>query len=74
MPINRNSLDNPRDTAVLFGPVSLQAVYTLLGEVHSRLHQHEEAERWYQAALQAEPGHIPAHLTYGSMLARNVSV
>ncbi|GFG31598.1 hypothetical protein Cfor_11746, partial [Coptotermes formosanus] len=50
-----------------------QAVYTLLGEVHSRLHQHEEAERWYQAALQAEPGHVPAHLTYGSMLARNKS-
>ncbi|KAJ4443175.1 hypothetical protein ANN_04825 [Periplaneta americana] len=48
-----------------------QAVYTLLGEAHSRLQQHEEAERWYQAALQAEPGHVPAHLTYGSMLARN---
>ncbi|XP_069690300.1 protein O-mannosyl-transferase Tmtc2 [Periplaneta americana] len=50
-----------------------QAVYTLLGEAHSRLQQHEEAERWYQAALQAEPGHVPAHLTYGSMLARNKS-
>jgi Tfp pilus assembly protein PilF len=52
----------------------LQAVYTLLGEAYSRLHQHEEAERWYQAALQAEPDHVRAHLTYGTMLARNVSL
>jgi hypothetical protein len=58
---------------VLIIVYTLQAVYTLLGEAHSRLHHHEEAERWYQAALQAEPGHVPAHLTYGSMLARNVS-
>ncbi|KAJ9582868.1 hypothetical protein L9F63_022788, partial [Diploptera punctata] len=57
--------------AILF--CGLQAVYTLLGEAHSRLQQHDQAERWYQAALQAEPGHVPAHLTYGTMLARNVS-
>jgi hypothetical protein len=61
------------ESSHIVGRVTFQAVYTLLGEVHSRLHQHEEAERWYQAALQAEPGHVPAHLTYGTMLARNVS-
>ncbi|ERL89072.1 hypothetical protein D910_06449 [Dendroctonus ponderosae] len=33
----------------------------------------EEAEKWYRAALDAEPDHVPAHITYGKLLAKNVS-
>lgn len=50
-----------------------QSVYNLLGETLTRLHQFEEAERWYQAALQVQPDHVPAHITYGKLLAKNVS-
>lgn len=50
-----------------------QSVYNLLGETLTRLHQFDEAERWYQAALQAQPDHVPAHITYGKLLAKNVS-
>lgn len=53
--------------------VLLQSVYNLLGETLSRLQQFEEAERWYQAALQVQPDHVPAHITYGKLLAKNVS-
>lgn len=49
-----------------------QSVYNLLGETLSRLQQFDEAERWYQAALQAQPDHVPAHITYGKLLAKNV--
>ena len=31
-----------------------------------------EAERYYRAALTQKPDHIPAYLTYGKMLAKNV--
>nr|XP_018903016.1 PREDICTED: transmembrane and TPR repeat-containing protein 2-like [Bemisia tabaci]XP_018903017.1 PREDICTED: transmembrane and TPR repeat-containing protein 2-like [Bemisia tabaci] len=48
-----------------------QILYNLLGEALSRLGQVEAAEYWYQAALQAKPDHVPAHLTYGKLLARN---
>jgi tetratricopeptide (TPR) repeat protein len=51
----------------------LQSLYNMLGEAHYRLKQYSEAERWYKAALQAKPDHVPAHLTYGKMLAKNVS-
>lgn len=51
-----------------------QSVYNLLGETLSRLQQFEEAERWYQAALQAQPDHVPAHITYGKLLAKNVII
>lgn len=40
----------------------------------SRLQRFKEAERWYQAALQAEPDHVPAHITYGKLLAKNVCI
>lgn len=49
-------------------------LYNLLGDAYSQLKQPEEAEKWYKAALQAKPDHIPAHLTYGKLLAKNVSV
>ena len=45
----------------------------MLGEAHTKLGHYEEAERWYKAALEAEPDHVPAHLKYGRMLAKNVS-
>lgn len=45
----------------------------MLGETLARLQQDEEAERWYQAALNAQPDHVPAHITYGKLLAKNVS-
>lgn len=45
-----------------------------MGETLARLHQDEEAERWYQAALHAQPDHIPAHITYGKLLSKNVSL
>lgn len=50
-----------------------QSVYNLLGETLSRLQQYAEAERWFQASLASQPDHVPAHITYGKLLARNVS-
>lgn len=55
----------------LFSP--FQSVYNLLGETLSRLQQYAEAERWFQASLASQPDHVPAHITYGKLLARNVS-
>lgn len=51
-----------------------QVLYNLLGDAYSQLKQTEEAEKWYKAALQAKPDHVPAHLTYGKLLAKNVSI
>ncbi|KYQ53883.1 hypothetical protein ALC60_07176, partial [Trachymyrmex zeteki] len=51
----------------------LQSVYNLLGETLSRLQQYAEAERWFQASLASQPDHVPAHITYGKLLARNSS-
>uniref|UniRef100_T1HCI5 TPR_REGION domain-containing protein n=1 Tax=Rhodnius prolixus TaxID=13249 RepID=T1HCI5_RHOPR len=48
-----------------------QVLYNLLGESLTRLERHEEAERWFKAALSAKPDHVPAHLTYGKLLAKN---
>ncbi|XP_043487611.1 protein O-mannosyl-transferase TMTC2-like isoform X1 [Polistes fuscatus] len=50
-----------------------QGVYNLLGETLSRLQQYAEAERWFQASLASQPDHVPAHITYGKLLARNSS-
>ncbi|PBC29918.1 Transmembrane and TPR repeat-containing protein [Apis cerana cerana] len=49
------------------------SVYNLLGETLSRLQQYAEAERWFQASLASQPDHVPAHITYGKLLARNSS-
>lgn len=54
-------------------PFPFQVLYNLLGESLTRLERHEEAERWFKAALSAKPDHVPAHLTYGKLLAKNVS-
>ncbi|XP_003699417.1 transmembrane O-mannosyltransferase targeting cadherins 2 [Megachile rotundata] len=50
-----------------------QSVYNLLGETLSRLQRYAEAERWFQASLASQPDHVPAHITYGKLLARNSS-
>ena len=52
---------------------TLQAVLNLLGEANRFMNKTEEAERYYLAALKVKPDHIPAYLTYGKLLARNVS-
>lgn len=51
-----------------------QSVFNVLGETLARLQQDEEAESWYRAALDAQPDHVPAHITYGKLLAKNVSI
>jgi len=37
-----------------------------------RLNKLTEAEHWYRESLRAKPDHIPAHLTYGKLLAMTV--
>lgn len=51
----------------------LQSVYNAMGEALYRTGEASEAEQWFKEALKTKPDHIPAHLTYGKMLARNVS-
>lgn len=50
-----------------------QGIYHRLGDTLARLNQWTEAERFHRAALDAQPDHVPAHLSYGTMLAQNVS-
>lgn len=38
-----------------------------------RLKRWSEAERFHRAALEVEPNHVGAHISFGTMLARNVS-
>lgn len=38
------------------------------------MNQWSEAERFHQAALEVQPDHVATHVSYGTMLARNVSV
>lgn len=51
-----------------------QGILNVLGEAFQALNKTREAELFYQAALKAKPDHIPAYLTYGKLLAKNVSV
>lgn len=53
--------------------VLLQGIYHRLGDIFAKLHQWPEAERFQLAALDAQPDHIGAHISYGAMLAKNVS-
>lgn len=48
-------------------------ILNLLGESYQALGQVDEAEQWYSKSLQANPTHIPAHLTLAKMLAKNES-
>lgn len=47
-----------------------QSLYNMLGEAYFKLERYSEAEHWYKEALRVKPDHIPAHLTYGKMLAK----
>uniref|UniRef100_A0A1B0DFN0 Uncharacterized protein n=1 Tax=Phlebotomus papatasi TaxID=29031 RepID=A0A1B0DFN0_PHLPP len=53
--------------------VWVTSIYHRLGDTLGRLHQWTEAERFHRAALEAQPDHVAAHLSYGTMLARNTS-
>uniref|UniRef100_A0A1A8ENU7 dolichyl-phosphate-mannose--protein mannosyltransferase n=1 Tax=Nothobranchius korthausae TaxID=1143690 RepID=A0A1A8ENU7_9TELE len=46
-----------------------QSLYNMMGEAYMRLNKLTEAEHWYRESLRAKPDHIPAHLTYGKLLA-----
>ena len=46
----------------------------MLGEAFFKVGSLAEAEHWYQAALRVKADHVPAHLTYGKLLAKVVSV
>ena len=54
---------------MLFGR---QSLYNMMGEAYFKLDRHKEAEFWYREALRVKPDHIPAHLTYGKLLAKMV--
>lgn len=58
------SLTSDLLTWPLFAPVT--------GEAYMRLNKLTEAEHWYKESLRAKPDHIPAHLTYGKLLAMTV--
>lgn len=49
------------------------ALYNRLGDALSRQHKWPEAERFHQAALEAQPADAAIYVSYGAMLARNVS-
>uniref|UniRef100_A0A8C5C125 dolichyl-phosphate-mannose--protein mannosyltransferase n=1 Tax=Gadus morhua TaxID=8049 RepID=A0A8C5C125_GADMO len=46
-----------------------QSLFNMMGEAYMRLHRLEDAAHWYRESLRAKPDHIPAHLTYGKLLA-----
>ncbi|XP_043565623.1 protein O-mannosyl-transferase TMTC2 isoform X2 [Chiloscyllium plagiosum] len=46
-----------------------QSLYNMMGEAYMRLNKLTEAEYWYLESLHSKPDHIPAHLTYGKLLA-----
>jgi hypothetical protein len=51
-----------------------QGILNVLGEALHALNRTTEAELSFQAALAAKPDHIPAYLTYGKLLAKNVRI
>ncbi|XP_028934780.1 protein O-mannosyl-transferase TMTC2 [Ornithorhynchus anatinus] len=46
-----------------------QSLYNMMGEAYMRLNKLPEAEHWYVESLRSKTDHIPAHLTYGKLLA-----
>jgi len=57
----------------LFYNFHLQVLFSLYGDALAQLNRHREAEMWHKAALEVGPDHVPAHLSYGKWLAKNVS-
>ena len=49
-----------------------QGILNVLGEAFQALNQTSQAEISFRAALAAKPDHVPAYLTYGKLLAKNV--
>ncbi|KAL7643411.1 UNVERIFIED_CONTAM: hypothetical protein RMT77_005393 [Armadillidium vulgare] len=47
-----------------------QSLFNMLGEAYFKLENYEEAEKWYLEALRVKSDHVPAHLTYGKLLAK----
>lgn len=60
-------------SAVRTSLITSRLFSALTGEAYVRLHKLAEAEHWYKESLRAKPDHIPAHLTYGKLLAMTVS-
>ena len=50
-----------------------EKLYNQLGEVYTQLGNIHEAEKWYLSSLNANPNHLPAHLTLAKLVAKNVS-
>ncbi|XP_030116476.1 protein O-mannosyl-transferase TMTC2 isoform X1 [Taeniopygia guttata] len=46
-----------------------QSLYNMMGEAYMRMSRLPEAEHWYVESLRSKSDHIPAHLTYGKLLA-----
>ncbi|XP_048862482.1 protein O-mannosyl-transferase TMTC2-like isoform X4 [Brienomyrus brachyistius] len=46
-----------------------QSLYNMMGEAYMKLNKLAKAEYWYKESLRVKPDHIPAHLTYGKLLA-----
>lgn len=44
----------------------------ITGEAYMRMNKLADAEYWYRESLRVKPDHIPAHLTYGKLLAMTV--
>ena len=51
-----------------------QGILNVLGEAFHALNKTSEAEISFRAALEVKPDHIPAYLTYGKLLAKNVRI
>ncbi|CAH7331549.1 Tmtc2 [Phodopus roborovskii] len=51
-----------------------QSLYNMMGEAYMRLSKLPEAEHWYTESLRSKTDHIPAHLTYGKLLALTVNL
>ena len=49
-----------------------QGILNVLGEALQALNKTQEAEMSFKQALKVKPDHVPAYLTYGKLLAKNV--
>ena len=47
-----------------------QSLFNIIGEMHWKLNQSQEAEVWFRKSLRLKSDHIPVHLTYAKMLAK----
>lgn len=68
-------MEYKHDDEMLLESYVLRLIYTIHfpGEAYMRLSKFPEAEYWYMESLRSKTDHIPAHLTYGKLLALTVS-